>query len=73
MPRAERKEPLPIVAGAIHTVCAMLNVRDDDLRGGINSGAIPVILLGKRRRIVVADAVAYLRTLPQARGSSNGT
>jgi hypothetical protein len=68
MPRAGRNKPVPIVAGSPHTVCAMLSVRDDDLRPGINSGAIPVFKIGMRRRIFVEDAAKYLRTtFPQVR------
>lgn len=72
MPRSERKKPLPTVAGSPHTVCAMLNIRDEDIRPAINSGEIPVYKLGLRRRIVVDDAVRWLRTNPQARGPQHG-
>jgi hypothetical protein len=73
MPRSERRDQLPIVAANPHTVCAMLCVRDEDIRPGINSGAIPVYVVGKRRRIVVEDAIRYLRTFPQpSRGPAHG-
>lgn len=72
-PASSRKKPLTVVAGSPSLVCAMLGVRDDDIRPAINSGALAVYKLGLRRRIVVADAVAWLRTNPQAtRGHHHG-
>jgi hypothetical protein len=65
MPRATRKKPVPIIAGSPALVCAMLSVRDDDIRPGINDGSIPVYMTGKRRRIFVEDAARYVRTFPQ--------
>lgn len=75
MPRSAsaRKKPLPILAGSPWAVCAMLGVRDDDIRPAIKSGALKVYKLGLRRRIVVADAVEWLRTHPQIlRGPNHG-
>lgn len=72
MPRAERKKQLPIVAGPPHTVCAMLGIRDDDIRPAINSGEIPSYKLGLRRRIFVADAERWLRSRPPAQPRARG-
>jgi hypothetical protein len=71
LPRAIRKKPLFPVAGPPHLVCDVLNIRDDDLRDAINSGAVPVYRLGLRRRVVIEDAVKWLRTNPQVRGRKN--
>lgn len=74
-PASSRKKPLEIVAASPSAVCAMLGIRDADIRGAINSGALPVYVLGLRRRLVLADAIAWLRTHPQTkqrRGSNHG-
>ena len=72
MPRAERKNALTPVAAPPHTVCAMLCVRDEDIRPAIDSGEIPVYRIGARRRIVIEDAVRWLRTNPQAQVQRRG-
>lgn len=72
MPRATRKNSLPILAAPTNTVAAMLGVRADDLHPAIKSGALPSYKVGTRRRIIVEDAIEWLRSNQKSGGPHAG-
>jgi hypothetical protein len=63
MPRVHKK-PLPIVAASPATVSAMFSIRPDDLARAIEAG-LPVFKVGSRRRILIEDAISWLKSQPR--------
>jgi hypothetical protein len=44
-----------------------LDIRDDEIARGIESGALPVFCMGVKRRILAADVERWVRSWPQAK------
>jgi len=64
MPRVHKK-PLPIVAASPAMISAMFSIRPDDLARAIEAG-LPVYRVGgTRRRILLEDAVSWLKSQPR--------
>jgi hypothetical protein len=61
MPRAHKK-PVQILAASPAMVAAMIGLRPDDLKRGIIAGTLPSYVIGNRRRVVVKDAMKWLRS-----------
>ena len=69
MPRVHKKL-VPIVAASPAMVAAMLSIRPDDLADAIAKKQIKVFQRGARRRVLIEDAKAWLRTWPEAKSKT---
>jgi hypothetical protein len=63
-PASSRKKVSPIVAASPSMITAMFSLRPDDLAKAIEQG-LPVFKVGSRRRILIEDAVKWLRSQPR--------
>jgi hypothetical protein len=63
MPRIS-KRPLLFLALSPAAVANALCIRDDEVNAGIKSDALPVHVIGIKRRILVADVEAWVRSWP---------
>ena len=61
MPR-QHKRHVPIVAASPAYVAAMLMIQPDDMSAAIRAGEIKFYQIGTRRRVVLDDAIQWLRT-----------
>jgi hypothetical protein len=69
MPRARLKKlPVPIIAASPAMIAELFSVRTDDIAHAIEQG-LPSYRVGNRRRILIEDAVKWMRSLPQGRVS----
>lgn len=66
MPR-ERRTPLFAVAMSPARAADAIGIRADEIYEAINAGLVPVYQKGIRRRVLVADLSAWVRTWPRAR------
>jgi len=68
MPRARLKQlPIPIIAASPAVIADLLQVRPDDIARGTESGALPVYIIGNRRRILIEDATAWVKSWPHVK------
>jgi hypothetical protein len=63
MPRAH-KQQIPLLAASPSLAAAMLGLHYQDLLDAITRGDLKACQIGKRRRVIIADAVEWLRTNP---------
>jgi hypothetical protein len=72
MPRA-RIKPLPMpIACSPALLADLLDIRADDVARGIELGALIPYRVGMRRRILVADAVAWVKKWPHSKPKNRG-
>ena len=62
MPRSRRVKPVPVLAASPAMIAAMFNIRPDEVADAIARKDLKAYPLGIRKRVLVADAVKWLRT-----------
>jgi hypothetical protein len=65
MPRRHVNPP-PLLAASPAKIAAMFDIRPDDLAKAIKEKRLKVFQIGARRRIMLEDAKAWLRTWSEA-------
>jgi hypothetical protein len=71
MPRVT-KNPEVFLALSPAGVATALGIRDDEVATGIKSGALPIHIMGIKRRILTADVERWVRSWPKPKGRSHG-
>ena len=64
MPRVT-KNPIVLLALSPAATATALGIRADEVAAGIASGALPVYVRGLKRRILVSDVEAFVRSWPK--------
>jgi hypothetical protein len=61
---SSRKKMFPVIAASPSLISAMFSINDTDIRKAIEHGKLSVFKIGNRRRLLVEDVVAWLKTHP---------